>query len=87
MSVALNTHLQVNMSAQQPSKPVQRLHRDDGRICGDSFWTRNGPHNHLLFEIGARGREAVYEMLMGSLGCNIAWGAIDPSFIRSRLSC
>ena len=29
------------------------------------------------FSIGGGGQTAVREMLIGALGCNVAWGAID----------
>jgi len=31
------------------------------------------------FSVGSGGRTAVHQMLVGALGCNIAWGAIDAA--------
>src|SRR5882672_11795807 len=39
------------------------------------------------FSIGGAGRAEVREMLLGALGCNLAWGVIDAiMYLMDRLS-
>ena len=35
---------------------------------------------HLLFSVADAGRSEVRKMLIGALGCNLAWGIIDAVF-------
>jgi hypothetical protein len=60
-----------------PSKPVKRLLDPIERISEILFGLVMVLTITCSFSVGSGGRTEVREMLVGALGCNIAWGAID----------
>lgn len=59
------------------SKPVKRLLDPIERISEILFGLVMVLTITCSFSVGSGGRTEVREMLIGALGCNIAWGAID----------
>ena len=63
-------------------------HLDPGSHMGEALF---GLIMTLTFTLGAdlviqeEGREATRQMLIGILGCNLAWGIIDGSALRARV--
>ena len=62
---------------EEPSKPVKRLLDPIDRISEILFGLVMVLTITCSFSVGGGGRTEVREMLIGALGCNLAWGAID----------
>jgi hypothetical protein len=62
---------------EEPSKSVKRLLDPIDRISEILFGLVMVLTITCSFSIGGGGRTEVHQMLIGALGCNVAWGAID----------
>ena len=62
---------------QEASKPVKRFLDPMERISEILFGLVMALTVTCSFSIGGGGRTEVHQMLIGTLGCNVAWGAID----------
>src|SRR5215471_20560032 len=63
--------------AEEDSKPSKRLLDPIERISEILFGLVMVLTITCSFSVGGGGRTEVHQMLIGALGCNIAWGAID----------
>jgi hypothetical protein len=62
---------------EEGSKPVKRLLDPIERISEILFGLVMVLTITCSFSVGGGGRTEVHQMLIGALGCNVAWGAID----------
>jgi hypothetical protein len=62
---------------EEASKPVKRLLDPIDRISEILFGLVMVLTITCSFSVGGGGRTEVHQMLIGALGCNVAWGAID----------
>ena len=62
---------------EEASKPVKRLLDPIERISEILFGLVMVLTITCSFSVGGGGRTEVHQMLIGALGCNVAWGAID----------
>lgn len=62
---------------EETSKPVKRLLDPIDRISEILFGLVMALTITCSFSVGGGGRTEVHQMLIGALGCNVAWGAID----------
>lgn len=63
--------------SEDQSKPVQRFLDPMERISEILFGLVMVLTITCSFSVGGGGRTEVHQMLIGALGCNVAWGAID----------
>src|SRR5215831_21123601 len=63
--------------SQEASKPVKRFLDPMERISEIIFGLVMVLTVTCSFSVGGGGRTEVHQMLIGTLGCNIAWGVID----------
>jgi hypothetical protein len=61
----------------EASKPVKRLLDPIERISETLFGLVMVLTITCSFSVGGGGKTEVHQMLIGALGCNVAWGAID----------
>lgn len=62
---------------EEPSKPLKRGLNPIERISEILFGLVMVLTITCSFSVGGGGRTEVHQMLIGALGCNVAWGAID----------
>jgi VIT family len=63
--------------SEEASKPIRRLLDPMERISEILFGLVMVLTITCSFSVGGGGRTEVYQMLIGALGCNVAWGVID----------
>src|SRR5215467_9652342 len=63
--------------SQEAAKPVKRFLDPIDRISEILFGLVMVLTVTCSFSVGGGGRTEVHQMLIGALGCNVAWGAID----------
>jgi hypothetical protein len=63
--------------SEEASKPVKRFLDPIDRISEILFGLVMVLTVTCSFSVGAGGRTEVHQMLIGALGCNVAWGVID----------
>lgn len=73
------TPITANLSASTEKKPLKRLLDPIERISEILFGLVMVLTITCSFSVGSGGRTEVHQMLVGALGCNIAWGAIDAA--------
>jgi hypothetical protein len=67
----------ISVSVSETSKPTRRLLDSMERISEILFGLVMVLTITCSFSVGGGGRIEVHQMLIGALGCNVAWGAID----------
>lgn len=72
----IRNYIRVRVS-EEASKPVKRLLDPIERISEILFGLVMVLTITCSFSVGGGGRTEVHQMLIGALGCNVAWGAID----------
>jgi hypothetical protein len=63
--------------AEETSKPIERFLDPMDRIAEILFGVVMVLTITCSFSVGGGGRTDVHQMLIGALGCNVAWGVID----------
>src|SRR5215831_19920337 len=63
--------------SQEAAKPVKRFLDPIDRISEILFGLVMVLTITCSFSVGGGGRTEVHQMLVGALGCNVAWGVID----------
>jgi hypothetical protein len=67
----------LDFSQKGASKPIKRFLDPMERISEILFGVVMVLTITCSFSVGAHGRTEVHQMLIGALGCNVAWGVID----------
>ena len=77
---SINTAIQPSSSAEDPDKTFKRVLEPPERISEVLFGLIMVLTFTCSFSVANSGRSELRQMLVGALGCNVAWGIIDGIF-------